>query len=73
MGSGRLPAAFMSPGPTSFVDFLRQVSPDRLPNFANLPSDSSPAHLTPEATTIVAVVFSGGVVLAGDRRARPAM
>ena len=69
MGSGRLPAAFMSPGPTSFVDFLRQVSPDRLPNFANLPSDSSPAHLTPEATTIVAVVFSGGVVLAGDRRA----
>ncbi len=69
MGSGRLPSAFMSPGTSSFVDFLNQVSPDRLPNLADLPSNGSPAHLTPEATTIVAMVFPGGVVLAGDRRA----
>src|SRR5699024_11450452 len=26
-------------------------------------------HLTPDATTIVALTFPGGVVLAGDRRA----
>ncbi|TDQ45749.1 proteasome subunit beta [Actinorugispora endophytica] len=68
-GSGRLPAAFMSPGTSSFVDFLSAVSPDRLPGRSDLPQGGSGAHLTPEATTIVAMTFPGGVILAGDRRA----
>jgi proteasome beta subunit len=32
-------------------------------------STQSTQHLTPEATTIIAIVYQGGVVIAGDRRA----
>ncbi|GAB3213465.1 proteasome endopeptidase complex, beta component Threonine peptidase. MEROPS family T01B [Marinactinospora thermotolerans DSM 45154] len=65
---GRLPAAFMNPGTSSFIDFLAQVNPDLLPGRRNLPQGDS-SHLTPDATTIVALTFPGGVLLAGDRRA----
>ncbi|GAA3729163.1 proteasome subunit beta [Salinactinospora qingdaonensis] len=68
-GGGRLPAAFMNPGTSSFVDFLRATSPELLPGGRELPEGGSSSHLTPEATTIVALTFAGGVVLAGDRRA----
>lgn len=68
-GGGRLPTAFMTPGTSSFTDFLREVNPDLLPGLRDVPQGGSPAHLTPEGTTIVALTFPGGVVLAGDRRA----
>ncbi|GLU48843.1 proteasome subunit beta [Nocardiopsis ansamitocini] len=68
-GGGRLPAAFMNPGTSSFVEFLAEVNPERLPGRADLPTGRPTEHLTPEATTIVALTFPGGVVLAGDRRA----
>ncbi|WP_173434231.1 proteasome subunit beta [Allosalinactinospora lopnorensis] len=68
-GGGRLPAAFMTPGTSSFTDFLREVNPDLLPGRSDLPQGGSSAHLTPEATTIVSLTFPGGVALAGDRRA----
>ncbi|MFE0464865.1 proteasome subunit beta [Kitasatospora sp. NPDC058965] len=66
-GTGRLPAAFLTPGSSSFIDFLAEHSPDLLPGRRALP-----AGLTleaPHGTTIVSAVFDGGVVLAGDRRA----
>ncbi|CAM3809283.1 proteasome subunit beta [Nocardiopsis gilva] len=65
---GRLPAAFMNPGTSSFSEFLGQVAPDLLPGGRELPQGTG-THLTPDATTIVALTFPGGVVLAGDRRA----
>ncbi|MCY9783217.1 proteasome subunit beta [Nocardiopsis sp. EMB25] len=65
---GRLPAAFMSAGTSSFTEFVRSVSPELLPGH-HLPSGEGTEHLTPDATTIVALTFPGGVVLAGDRRA----
>lgn len=68
-GGGRLPAAFMSPGTSSFTDFLSAVNPELLPGQSDLPQSESTTHLTPEGTTIVALTFPGGVVLAGDRRA----
>ncbi|MFW5417557.1 proteasome subunit beta [Nocardiopsis sp. CNT-189] len=66
---GRLPAAYMNPGMSSFTEFLGAVHPDLLPNWRDLPQASGAHHLTPDATTIVALTFPGGVVLAGDRRA----
>ncbi|WP_017611943.1 proteasome subunit beta [Nocardiopsis salina] len=65
---GRMPAAFMSAGTSSFTEFLGAVSPELLPGH-NPPAQGGGEHLTPDATTIVALTFSGGVVLAGDRRA----
>ncbi|APC35190.1 proteasome subunit beta [Nocardiopsis dassonvillei] len=65
---GRLPAAFMSAGTSSFTEFLSSVRPEMLPGH-KLPPGSGTEHLTPDATTIVALTFPGGVLLAGDRRA----
>ncbi|PRX92348.1 proteasome subunit beta [Allonocardiopsis opalescens] len=67
-GAGRLPAAFLSPGSSSFVDFLAAQAPELLPGRRPLPEGAA-EELTPHATTIVALTFPGGVVLAGDRRA----
>jgi len=64
----RLPAAYLTPGSSSFADFLGSIAPDLLPSRRSLPS-SAPADLAPHGTTIVAATFPGGVVLAGDRRA----
>ncbi|MGW0469416.1 proteasome subunit beta [Streptomyces sp. NPDC003027] len=64
--TGRLPAAFLTPGSSSFMDFLSDHSPELLPRNRTLPDGIVEA---PHGTTIVAVTFSGGVVLAGDRRA----
>lgn len=67
---GRMSAAFMSAGTSSFTEFLREVKPDLLPG-QHLGSGGAvkAEHLTPDATTIVALTFPGGVLLAGDRRA----
>ncbi|WP_413810513.1 proteasome subunit beta [Streptomyces sp. OE57] len=66
--TGRLPAAFLTPGSSSFMDFLGDHSPELLPGNRPLPPVQG-AIEAPHGTTIVAVTFSGGVVLAGDRRA----
>jgi proteasome beta subunit len=64
----RLPAAYLTPGSSSFLDFLSQQAPELLP--ARRPVPPHPAgDLAPHATTIVAATFPGGVVMAGDRRA----
>jgi proteasome beta subunit len=67
-GSGRLPTAFHQPGVNSFADFLSMHAPDMLPGRRGLGTGTSPIE-APHGTTIVAVTFHGGVVMAGDRRA----
>ncbi|CAM5713315.1 Proteasome subunit beta OS=Streptomyces alboniger OX=132473 GN=prcB PE=3 SV=1 [Streptomyces alboniger] len=67
-GTGRLPAAFLTPGSSSFMDFLSEHQPEILPGNRQLPPLQG-AIEAPHGTTIVAVKFPGGVVLAGDRRA----
>lgn len=64
---GALPPAFMSAGSSSFSDILRSQAPDLLPGRRDLP----PGQYVdaPHGTTIVALTFSGGVLVAGDRRA----
>ena len=64
----RLPSAFMTPGSSSFADFLSSAAPELLPSSRNLPSTAA-GDLAPHGTTIVAATFPSGVVLAGDRRA----
>ncbi|PJT48935.1 proteasome subunit beta [Streptomyces albidoflavus] len=66
--TGRLPAAFLTPGSSSFVDFLSEHQPEMLPGNRQLPPIQGVVQ-APHGTTIVASTFPGGVVLAGDRRA----
>jgi len=68
MGDPRLPASFMSPGTSSFADFLGAEAPDLLPSRRAVPTGDA-GDLAPHGTTIVAATFDGGVVMAGDRRA----
>ena len=72
--SGRLPAAYLVPGSSSFSEFVREHAPDLLPGTRRVPPAPQPgAAAVPHGTTIVAAVFDGpgggGVVMAGDRRA----
>jgi len=65
---GRLPAVFTTPGISSFSEFLSIAAPDLLPGRRPLPPGTV-ADMTTQATTIVALICDGGVVMAGDRRA----
>ncbi len=65
--SGRLPASFLTPGSSSFLDFLAAHDPSLLPTGRPLPAGEV-AGVT-HGTTIVALAFDGGIVMAGDRRA----
>ena len=49
---------------SSFSDFLRHQAPHLLPGTGPIPTDA-----LPHGTTIVALKYPGGVVMAGDRRA----
>jgi proteasome beta subunit len=61
----------LDPGP-SFAELLRKVAPHQLPN-GELTTGAGGASGAlvdaPHGTTIVAIRFGGGVVMAGDRRA----
>lgn len=53
----------------SFVDYLRIAQPDLLPNSLNYQSTSFDTSTLPHATTVVAMRYADGVIMAGDRRA----
>ena len=59
---GRIPDAFLRPGSSSFVEFLAEHAPDRLPGAMRLGTGGAIDHagLTAHATTIVAVTFGRG-------------
>lgn len=62
-----LPAAFLTPGSSSFTEFLAGHAPDLLPGRRTAPEGVGAQ--VPHGTTIVASTFPGGVIMAGDRRA----
>lgn len=67
--------AYLAPGVTSFTDFVAATAPHLLPG--RVPPGAAPSAgagsvgrlEVPHGTTIVALTFSDGVVIAGDRRA----
>ena len=68
---GMMRAAFAGSG-TSFTEFLAGYNPDYLPGrrVAGLGGSGGPLPFdAPHGTTIIALTFPGGVVMAGDRRA----
>jgi proteasome beta subunit len=71
--STALPAEYFTPGLSSFTDFVATTAPHLLPG--RLPEgmrEGGAAALGSDVrhgTTIVALTFGGGVLLAGDRRA----
>lgn len=66
---GRLPQLFLTPGNSSFADFLGAYAPELLPGRRVLPDGADLSHEVAHATTIVTANFDGGVVMSGDRRA----
>jgi proteasome beta subunit len=70
---GRLGDAYLRPGSSSFLDFLADHAPELLPGRRGGTGGGAPtsshAPSSPHATTIVALTFADGVVMAGDRRA----
>jgi proteasome beta subunit len=64
-----LAAACLSARTSSFSEFLMSAAPELLPGAAGVSLPSGIARELPHGTTIVAATFSGGVVMAGDRRA----
>jgi proteasome beta subunit len=67
LSGSSLPAAFLSPATSSFSDFLRAQAPELLPGRRS--AGQMGGLDAPHGTTIVAVTFAGGVLIAGDRRA----
>lgn len=66
--SWRLSAAFTAPGTSSFTEFLSGSAPELLPGRRPLPPGAA-ADVAPHGTTIVALTYADGVIMAGDRRA----
>ncbi|MBZ5733971.1 proteasome subunit beta [Nocardioides sp. TRM66260-LWL] len=69
MSEARLPAAFLRSGTSSFAEFLADHAPDLLPTRRLAGSAPLADDAAPHGTTIVALTFPGGVLIAGDRRA----
>ena len=67
--SAALPPAFRVAGSSSFTEFLAQAAPDLLPGHRPLPGGAIAPGAVPHGTTVVALTFAGGVLMAGDRRA----
>lgn len=69
--ANQLPHAFFTPGRSSFADFLADVAPDVAARARSAAESaaSSAVVSAPHGTTIVAVTYADGVVMAGDRRA----
>jgi proteasome beta subunit len=65
--AGRLPTAYLAAGSSSFTEFVGAHAPHLLPSRRPLPPGA--ALEVPHGTTIAALTFESGVVMAGDRRA----
>lgn len=64
-------AACMNAGTSSFADFLATAAPGLLPGAGSLPVSGTGGGERPDlphGTTIVAMDFADGVIMAGDRR-----
>jgi proteasome beta subunit len=71
--STALPAEYFTPGVSSFADFVASTAPHllpgRLPPGGVVGDGAGLGQEVRHGTTIVALTFAGGVLIAGDRRA----
>ena len=58
---------FVNTPTSSFAQYVNAVAPDLLPGRQSLPPNADTSSI-PHGTTIVATIYAGGVVMAGDRR-----
>ncbi|YAL84578.1 proteasome subunit beta [Dermacoccaceae bacterium W4C1] len=65
-GRSGLPEPYLRSGTSSFAEFVSAAAPELLPATPQVPAG---AERPPHGTTIVALTYAGGVLLAGDRRA----
>ena len=54
---------------SSFSELLRQGAPHLLPGHRDAPAEESPAPAVPHGTTVLALRYLDGVLMAGDRQA----
>ncbi|KPI17016.1 Peptidase T1A, proteasome beta-subunit, actinobacteria [Actinobacteria bacterium OK074] len=67
---GRLSEEFFTPGGSSFAEFVQEVRPELLGTHSFLPDGVRVApDQYPHGTTILALTYRDGVMIAGDRRA----
>jgi proteasome beta subunit len=67
---GSLGAEFFTPGSSSFTEFLAAYRPEMLSTSGPLPEDARVASdQFPHGTTVLALTYRDGVMIAGDRRA----
>ncbi|MFC8342919.1 proteasome subunit beta [Streptomyces sp. NPDC057280] len=67
---GRLGEEFFTPGTSSFTEFLTAHRPDLLPTRKPFPDHVRAAPDSfPHGTTVLALAYRDGVLIAGDRRA----
>jgi len=62
-------AAFTPDANPSFADLMRKVDPSRIPQIDPSLAQAARSMNVPHGTTVLAIRFDGGVVMAGDRRA----
>ena len=63
------PKIFSDYSSTSFTDLLRHASPDLLPGRWETPREDAGVPGVPHGTTVLALRYRDGVVMAGDRQA----
>ncbi|PYO56576.1 MAG: proteasome subunit beta [Candidatus Rokuibacteriota bacterium] len=61
--------AFFDYSNSSFAELLRQTSPSLLPGLPERPGEESGPPAAPHGTTVLALRYRDGVVMAGDRQA----
>ena len=69
MAGDRWQQAFFDYGNASFAELLRHTSPHLLPGLLETPRADEVTPAAPHGTTVLALRYRDGVVMAGDRQA----
>jgi len=69
MAGDRWHQAFFDYGNSSFAELLRHTSPHLLPGLPEVPHEDGVGPTFPHGTTVLALRYHDGVVMAGDRQA----
>ncbi|WP_437109825.1 proteasome subunit beta [Streptomyces scopuliridis] len=70
-GGQRLTPWLFTPGTSSFIEFMARYEPDLMPGSGQRPAGATglTGDQIPHGTTVLALTYADGVMMAGDRRA----